>query len=109
MDKGVSHYDIGNNTFIIDSAKKDIAIKMAIESLAPEIIICDELSDNDDAKALYNAILSGISVVFSCHGSCYDDFLKKYFKDFTQRIEFYVLLGKSKGTGTIECSKRCGT
>ncbi len=106
-DKGIPYYNIGDNTFVIDSAKKDIAIKMAIESLAPEIIICDELSGMDDAKAVYNAILSGISVVFSCHGRSYDDFLKKYAKELSERIEFYVLLGKSRGTGTIECAKRC--
>lgn len=106
MDRGVPYYNIGDNTFVIDSVKKNIAIKMAIESLAPEIIICDELSDLDDSNALYNAILSGISVIFSCHGNSYDDFIKKYSYEFTQRIEFYILLGKSKGTGTIECAKK---
>lgn len=109
IEKGIPYYDVGDNTFVIDSAKKDIAIKMAIESLSPNVIVCDELSDDNDAKAVYNAILSGISVVFSCHGNCYDDFAKKYSQYLTQRIEFYVLLGNSQGTGTIECAKRCDT
>ena len=76
LNKGVAYNDVGIRTDILDNVPKTIGIKMAVRSLAPKVIIADEIGNKDDAKIINYAICSGVNCIFTAHGSCMEDLLK---------------------------------
>lgn len=76
MYKGSPQNDVGIRTDIINNTPKPIGIKMAVRSLAPKVIIADEIGNKKDAEAINYAVCSGVTGIFSAHGNCMED-LKK--------------------------------
>lgn len=76
MHKGIPQNDVGIRTDVINNVTKPAGIKMAIRSLAPKVIIADEIGSKNDAEAINYATCSGVSGIFSAHGNSIED-LKK--------------------------------
>lgn len=76
MYKGMPQNDVGIRTDVINNVPKPIGIKMAVRSLAPKVIIADEIGNKKDAEAINYAVCSGVTGIFSAHGNCMED-LKK--------------------------------
>lgn len=76
MNKGVAYNDVGIRTDILDNVPKSIGIRMAIRSMAPKVIIADEIGNKDDVEIINYAICSGVNCIFTAHGSCMDDILR---------------------------------
>lgn len=68
MYKGISQNDIGIRTDVMSNIKKSIGMKMAIRSMAPEIIVADEIGDIDDVEAINYGMCCGIKGIFTAHG-----------------------------------------
>ena len=66
---GVPQLDIGECCDVLDGLNKPQAVAWLIRSMAPQLIITDELSGPEDAAALLDALACGASVIASCHGS----------------------------------------
>lgn len=62
---GVPSLDIGLNTDALCGCEKSEGIMLALRSLSPEIIICDEIG-NDEA-AVEQAVFCGVKVIASAH------------------------------------------
>lgn len=75
--EGIPQMDIGIRTDILDNCYKKEGILMAVRSLSPEVIICDEIGRNDEVEEIKNAFNSGISLIFSVHGRCFEDLYKR--------------------------------
>lgn len=89
---GNSSNDIGERTFVLSGYLKKEGFTHAIRSLAPTVIICDEIGDSDDISVMNFAIVRGVKIIASIHGDCIEDVLyKNNFKSF-ERI---VLLDKN--------------
>lgn len=86
MHKGVPQNDVGIRTDVINNVKKSIGIKMAVRSLAPKVIIADEIGNKNDADAINYAICSGVTGIFSAHG--------KNIEDLKKNLEINELLSK---------------
>ena len=69
MHKGQAENDLGIRTDILNNVKKSIGIEMMIRSMAPEVIACDEIGNEEDTKAIYGALCSGVKGIFTAHGS----------------------------------------
>ena len=52
---------------------KGRAIINSVRSLSPDIIVCDELGDEQDARATEYALRCGVSFIATVHASCVDD------------------------------------
>ena len=76
MNKGIAYNDVGIRTDILDNVPKSIGIRMAIRSMAPKVIIADEIGNKDDVEIINYAICSGVNCIFTAHGSNMDDLLK---------------------------------
>ena len=76
MNKGISENDVGIRTDILNNIKKDIGIEMLIRSMAPKVIISDEIGNKNDISAINYAICSGVNGIFTAHGTSMD-YLKK--------------------------------
>ena len=76
LNRGIAYNDVGLRTDILDNVPKSIGIRMAVRSLAPKVIIADEIGNKDDVKIINYAICSGVNCIFTAHGSTMEDLLK---------------------------------
>lgn len=77
-------FDCGSDTGLVDvfyGYPRYEGIIAAVRSMAPEYIICDEISAENDVQALETAHFAGISVCASMHASDYSELCEiSYYK-----------------------------
>lgn len=73
MYKGVAQNDVGIKTDILDNIPKAIGMKMLIRSMAPNVIVADEIGNYEDVEAIHYAVCSGIKGIFTAHGGSLED------------------------------------
>lgn len=56
--KGVPQNDLGPRTDVLTNISKPLGIKMLIRSMAPEVIVADEIGSNEDMKAIKEVMCS---------------------------------------------------
>ncbi len=71
--KGVPQNDVGVKTDVIENVSKAIGMRMLIRSMAPQVIVADEIGNYEDVEAINYAICSGCKGIFTAHGSSFDD------------------------------------
>ena len=76
MTKGITFNDVGIRTDVLDNVPKSIGIRMAVRSMAPKVIIADEIGNKDDVNIINYAKCSGVKCIFTAHGSNMEDLLK---------------------------------
>ena len=69
MYKGQAENDLGIRTDVLNNIKKSVGIEMLIRSMAPKIIVCDEIGNEEDTNAINYALCSGVKGIFTAHGS----------------------------------------
>ncbi|MGN0143932.1 MAG: stage III sporulation protein AA [Clostridium sp.] len=102
---GIPQNDLGIRTDILDNCLKREGMMMAIRSLSPEVLICDEIGTKGDIEALLMAYNSGVNIITSIHGFTIKDLYKrKVFQDLLDNgiIERAIVLSSRHGVGTIE-------
>lgn len=102
---GVPQLDVGIRTDVLDACFKSQGMIMAIRSLAPEVLICDEIGSDEDIKALNMAFSSGVNIITTLHGYDLNDILnRRIFKKLIEDsiLEKVVILSNKKGIGTID-------
>ena len=78
---------------------------MAIRSLSPEVLVCDEIGTKGDIDALMMAFNSGVNIVTTIHGFSVEDlYRRKVFGDLLKNeiLERAIILSNNHGVGTIE-------
>lgn len=102
---GVPQMKVGIRTDVLDNCLKSEGLIMAIRSLSPEIIICDEIGTLKDIEALIMAFNSGVNIVVTLHGESLDDLINRsVFKELLENnvVERVILLSNREGVGTVE-------
>lgn len=102
---GVPQLDVGIRSDVLDNCLKKEGMIMAIRSLSPDILICDEIGTDGDVEALHMAFNSGVNIIVTIHGYSIEDIYKrKVFKDLLENsiLDRIVVLSNRKGAGTIE-------
>ncbi len=86
--------DIGLNTDVLSGFPKDIGIEIAVRTLSPDIIICDEITSSEEVKAMSDGFLSGVKFAVSVHASTKHELLnKKIIRELIEFNEFdYIVL-----------------
>ncbi len=73
-------YHLGYNTDVLSGYPKADGIQIAVRTLSPEIIICDEIGSVEETDAIISGLNSGVSFVMSMHCRKIDDLkLKKQY------------------------------
>lgn len=67
--RGIPQNDIGVKVDIIENTSKAIAINMLVRSMAPSVIVADEIGNKDDILAINYAVCSGVKGIFTAHGN----------------------------------------
>lgn len=65
---------LGINCDVLRGCKKDEGIIHVVRSMAPEIVICDEIGSLNDAKAVTEGLNSGVKFLLSVHSNGREDF-----------------------------------
>ncbi|WP_312641886.1 stage III sporulation protein AA [Hydrogenoanaerobacterium sp.] len=79
MWQGIPQNDIGITTDVLSGYSKRDGILMAVRTLSPEIIICDEIGREADIDALKTGATCGVKLVASVHASSMNEVLRKPF------------------------------
>lgn len=102
---GIPQLNLGIRTDVLDSCPKSEGIIMAIRSMAPEVIICDEIGTSRDIESLIAAMNSGVKVITTIHGYDISDLYNRpVFKELINNKVFKraIVMSHKKGPGTIE-------
>lgn len=75
MYKGIPQNDVGILSDVIDNVSKYDGMKMLVRSMAPDVIICDEIGSKEDVEAIEYAMCSGVKGIFTAHGNSLEDLL----------------------------------
>jgi len=102
---GIPQSDLGIRTDVLDNCLKREGLIMAIRSLSPEVLICDEIGTKGDIEALMMAFNSGVNIITTIHGFTVEDLYKrKVFCDLLDNeiLERAIILSNRQGVGTVE-------
>ncbi len=88
--------DVGVNTDVITGFSKQKGIELAVRTLSPEIIVCDEISSLSEVERIKDGFQSGVSFAVSVHASSKEELNNKpIVKSLLETGEFkYVVLLK---------------
>lgn len=96
-------FDVGMNTDVLTGFPKVNGIEIAMRTLAPEYIICDEIATVDEAKAINYAFASGVNFIVSMHIKNKDSlFDKKAFRALLESNEFSYIVFLNNYSRDIE-------
>lgn len=101
---GIPAMDLGERCDILDSCPKAEGMLMLIRSMAPQVIITDELGRQEDAIAVEEAIHAGVAVITTAHGHSVEDIIHRPYIGRLIRegcFERYVILGSVPAIGSI--------
>ena len=103
--EGIPQMDLGIRTDILDNCPKSQGIMMAIRSMAPDLIICDEIGTYADMESILMALNSGVNLITTIHGYGIEDlYSRSVFEEILENRVFSkaVILNAVKSVGDID-------
>lgn len=76
MYKNEPQNDLGIKVDILSNISKSLGIKMLVRSMAPDIIVADEIGTKEDIEAIKYAVTSGVKGIFTAHANNIEDIKK---------------------------------
>ena len=103
--EGKPELNVGSSTDIICGGNKSLNIVNGIRSMAPNVVVVDEIGSERDIQSINYAVNCGVSIIASVHSKDIYEFQKK--NEFDQLIKAhsfkrYVVISQNEGKGTIE-------
>ncbi|MDQ7095778.1 stage III sporulation protein AA [Desulfosporosinus sp. PR] len=105
MWQGMPTYDLGYRTDVLDGCPKISGLSMLIRSMAPQVIVMDELGHRDEAAALRDALRTGVKILSTAHASSWEEAKSRPSLAYLLEegvFERLVVLSRQSGPGTIE-------
>ncbi|WPC40921.1 stage III sporulation protein AA [Clostridium sp. JS66] len=102
---GIPQLKLGLRTDILDSCLKSQGIMMAIRSMSPDVVVCDEIGTYKDMDSILFALNSGVNLITTIHGYGIEDLYKRpVFKEIVENQVFKraIVLSSNNGAGTVE-------
>lgn len=103
--EGIPQLDVGIRTDVLDNCPKWQGIMMAIRSMSPDIIVCDEIGSYEDIRSILEALNCGINLITTIHGFGIEDLRERdVFIDTIKNNVFSraIVLSSRNGVGTLE-------
>lgn len=97
-------FDLGPRTDVLDGCDKIYGIPMLIRSMAPQVIITDEIGKTGDVAAVQQCMNAGISLITSIHGCCREDVENSDIGSLLDKSFFsaVIYLSGENGPGTVK-------
>lgn len=74
---GQAQNDVGVNCDILDGYPKASGIMIALRTLSPDIIVCDELGDESDIRAVEAGVNAGVKFLATIHAGCKEELMRR--------------------------------
>lgn len=97
---GIPTLNVGERTDVMDGCAKYTAMGMMVRSMAPHVLIADEIGCEQDITAIMDASTRGVAVLSTAHAACLEDLEKGPLRRIMRENIFQtvVLLDESPGT-----------
>jgi stage III sporulation protein AA len=105
MRQGEPSYNLGMRTDILDACPKSQGMAMLVRSMAPQVIVTDELGSPADVEAIADAMRTGVKILSTAHAHSFEEALGRPILKLLigQGVfERIVILSRRKGPGTVE-------
>ncbi|MPQ42766.1 stage III sporulation protein AA [Clostridium tarantellae] len=102
---GIPQMNVGIRTDVYDNCIKSEGMMIAIRSMGPEVLICDEIGTYKDMEAMLMAYNSGVNIIATMHGKSIEDIYNRpIFNEILSNkiINNIVVLSNREGVGTLE-------
>ena len=109
MHQGKPGFDLGMRCDVLDGCEKAKGIPMLIRSMAPEVIITDEIGKPEDLSAIRQCLTSGIPLITSIHGESLYDVLRSEVGILAEQGIFHTMIYLTNlgGPGTVREVVHC--
>ncbi|NLY39634.1 MAG: stage III sporulation protein AA [Firmicutes bacterium] len=103
--QGLPQLDVGFCTDVLDACPKAEGMMMLLRSMAPEVMVTDEIGSEADAAAIEEVLHAGVAVIATAHAGSLAELqsrpgLRRLLQ--MQVFERVLFLGRSRGVGTVE-------
>lgn len=72
--KGRCQNDLGIRVDVIENVSKALGMKMLVRTMAPKVVVADEIGSREDIDAINYVFCSGVKGIFTAHGNSFEDF-----------------------------------
>lgn len=111
INKGIPNNDLGIFCDIFDGYSKVEGMNIAIRTMSPDIIACDEIGMEDDSFGIIQSLNAGVSVIATAHASSLCELYKRehiYKLILTGAFKYIVILEDRKNPCKIKDIIRVG-
>ena len=104
MHHGKPGFNLGPCCDVLDGCEKAWGIPMLIRSMAPQVILTDEIGKPEDVPAVMQCLSSGVILITTIHGSSVDDVLKSAVGPLIEKGVFskIIFLTNVGGAGSLK-------
>ena len=74
--RGIMQKDLCFTYLVFKDYPKSIGMKIAIRSMAPQVLIADEIGSVQDSEVIKYAVCCGVKGIFTAHGNSIEDVMK---------------------------------
>ncbi len=103
--QGVPQNDMGISSDIYDCFPKGEGMNMALRTMSPQVVICDEIGDINDARLIMQNANAGVYTVASAHAKSLEELKNRGFLNplFESGVfDYAVILKDDKSPGKID-------
>lgn len=106
----IAAFDLGLNTDVIDGYPKKKGMEIALRTLSPDMIVCDEIADDEEVDTIHSGFSSGVAFAVSVHVKEPKDVLNKSIVKkliLTGEFDYIVLLEDYADSFTVIDIRSC--
>lgn len=106
----IAAFDLGVNTDIISGFSKKKGMEIAIRTLSPDMIVCDEIADDEEVDMIKSGFSSGVAFAVSVHVRNAQDLAQKSIMKkllLTGEFDYAVLLEDYTENFTVVDLRSC--
>lgn len=74
---GIAQNDLGFCTDVLNGVSKSEGISMAVRTLSPNVIFCDEIGSEQEIQPIAEAMAAGVMLVATAHSGSFSDLCRK--------------------------------
>lgn len=103
--RGIPQRDVGPRTDVLDACPKALGMLIMLRAMAPQVIVSDEIGRTEDVSALEEVINAGVAIISTAHAASLEELMHRPVLRNILSIRVFerlVMLGRSKGPGTVE-------
>jgi len=103
--QGQPQLNVGRCTDVLDACPKAEGMMMLLRSMAPQVIITDEIGLEEDVRAVEEVSCAGVTIIATVHAGSLEELrsrpgLRRLLE--MHMIERLLFLGRSRGPGFVE-------